>query len=81
MNEITIYSTPSCGYCTLVKDFLRGKNIDFKDIDVSVDREKAQEMVDKTGQMGVPVIVIKKDSEEHVIIGFDQSELMKVLGI
>lgn len=81
MAEITIYSTPSCGYCVLAKDFLKERGVAFTDIDVSVDRQKAQEMVDKTGQMGVPVIVINKDKKEHVIVGFDQAELMHILGL
>lgn len=81
MAEITIYSTPTCGFCTLAKDYLREKGIEFNDIDVSTNQEEAQKMVEKTGQMGVPVIIINKDEEEHVIVGFDQAQLMQILEI
>lgn len=81
MAEITIYSTPTCGFCTLAKDFLKEKGIEFKEVDVSVDQEEAQKMVEKTGQMGVPVIIINKDGKEDVIVGFDQAQLMTILGI
>lgn len=81
MAEITIYSTPTCGFCTLAKDFLKEKGVEFKEIDVSVDQEEAQKMVEKTGQMGVPVIIINKDGKEDVIVGFDQAQLMTILGI
>ena len=52
-----------------------------QEIDVSVDQEEAQKMVDKTGQMGVPVIIINKDGKEDVIVGFDKAQLMTILGI
>jgi glutaredoxin-like YruB-family protein len=81
MAEVTIYSTPTCGFCTLAKDFFKEKGIEFTEIDVSVEQEKAQEMVEKTGQMGVPVIIINKDGQEEVIVGFDQAQLMNLLGI
>lgn len=81
MAEVTIYSTPTCGYCTLAKDFLQEKGIEYVEIDVSVDQQKAQEMVEKTGQMGVPVIVIAKDGQEEVLVGFDQVQLSNMLGI
>jgi len=81
MAEVTIYSTPTCGYCTMAKDFLREKGVEFTDIDVSVDQQKAQEMVEKTGQMGVPVIVVNKDGQEEVIVGFDQVQLTNLLGL
>ncbi|MFA5986789.1 MAG: glutaredoxin domain-containing protein [Parcubacteria group bacterium] len=81
MAEVTIYSTPTCGYCTLAKDFLQEKGVEYTDIDVSVDQQKAQEMVEKTGQMGVPVIVIIKDGQEEVLVGFDQVQLSTMLGL
>ena len=81
MIEVTIYSTPTCGFCTLAKDFFKEKGVEFTEIDVSVEQEKAQEMVEKTGQMGVPVIIINKDGKEEVIVGFDQTQLMNLLGI
>lgn len=81
MAEVTIYSTPTCGFCTLAKDFFKEKGVEFTEVDVSVEQEKAQEMVEKTGQMGVPVIIINKDGQEEVIVGFDQAQLMNLLGI
>lgn len=79
--EVTIYSTPTCGYCTLAKDFLQEKGVAYTDIDVSVDQKKAQEMVEKTGQMGVPVIVVSKDGQEEILVGFDQVQLTNLLGL
>lgn len=81
MVEVTIYSTPTCGYCTLAKDFLQEKGVQYKEIDVSVDQQKAQEMVEKTGQMGVPVIIINKDGQEEILVGFDQVQLTNLLGL
>ena len=81
MVEVTIYSTPTCGYCTLAKDFLQEKGVQYKEIDVSVDQQRAQEMVEKTGQMGVPVIIINKDGQEEILVGFDQVQLSNLLGV
>jgi len=81
MANVTIYSTPTCGYCTLAKDFLREKGVEYTEIDVSVDQQKAQAMVEKTGQMGVPVIIIEKDGQEEVLVGFDQVQLTNLLGL
>ena len=81
MAEVTIYSTPTCGYCTLAKDFLQEKGVEYKEVDVSVDQQKAQEMVEKTGQMGVPVIIINKDGQEEILVGFDQVQLSNLLGL
>lgn len=81
MAEVTIYSTPTCGYCTMAKDFLQEKGVEYTEVDVSVDQQKAQEMVEKTGQMGVPVIIINKDGQEEVLVGFDQVQLTNLLGL
>lgn len=77
MKEVTIYSTPTCHFCHMTKDFLNEKNIPFKDYNVAIDLEKRQEMVDKSGQMGVPVIVIG----EEVMVGFNREKLSEALGI
>jgi len=71
MSKIIVYSTPSCPYCHLVKDYLNKKGVEFEDKDVSVDREAAREMVEKSGQMGVPQIVIK----DKVIVGFNRDAI------
>lgn len=77
MANITIYSTPTCPYCQQAKNYLKDNNIDFTDIDVANDNEKAQEMVEKSGQMGVPVI----DIDGEIIVGFDKEKIDKQLGL
>ena len=73
--KVIVYSTPTCPYCARVKQYLKGKNIDFEDIDVSSDREKSKEMIEKSGQMGVPTI----DIEGEVIVGFNKDAIDKAL--
>lgn len=74
---VKVYSTPTCPYCNQAKDFLKEKNIEFEEIDVSQDTAAAQAMIDKTGQMGVPVIEI----EGQAIVGFNKPKMMELLGI
>ena len=73
--NIKIYSTPTCPYCVSAKQYFKSKNIAFEDIDVSNDETKAQEMVEISGQMGVPVIKI----DDKILIGFNQDEIEKAL--
>jgi glutaredoxin-like YruB-family protein len=73
--DIKIYSTPTCHYCVMAKEFFNKNNIEFENIDVSTDHAKAQEMIDKTGQMGVPVIIIN----DNIIVGFQQDVIKKIL--
>ena len=75
--KVTVYSTPTCPFCIRVKQFLKEKNVQFEDIDVSENEEKAQEMIKRSGQMGVPVIEI----EDEMIVGFDKEKIKEVLGI
>ncbi|HPE28897.1 MAG TPA: glutaredoxin domain-containing protein [Candidatus Mcinerneyibacteriales bacterium] len=75
--NITIYSTPTCTYCKMVKSYLEQKKIAFTDFDVSRDQAKAQEMVRKSGQMGVPVV----DINGKIIVGFNKPEIDKALGL
>lgn len=76
MNMIVkIYTTSHCPYCVMAKKFFQQKNIDFVEINVENDREKADEMVEKSGQMGVPVI----DIDGKIIVGFDRPEIEKAL--
>jgi len=78
MNKtVTIYSTPTCHFCQMTKDFLKEKGIEYTDYDVAHDLEKRQEMIQKSGQMGVPVIFI----ENEMIVGFDKEKLISTLGI
>lgn len=76
-HNIRIFSTRTCLYCNLEKDFLKEHNIKFEDIDVSADRKVANEMIKKSGQMSVPVTEI----DGEIIIGFDKEKLKKILGI
>lgn len=69
--NIKVYSTPTCPYCHRAKQFLKDSNVPFEDIDVSKSQEKAQEMITKSGQMGVPVI----DIDGKILVGFNKSEL------
>ena len=75
MKKVVIYSTPSCHFCHLAKDFLKSKGVEFEDYDVASDLEKRQEMIDKTGQMGVPVIYV----DEEMMVGFDEGRLSELL--
>lgn len=77
MKSVTIYSTPACHYCTLAKDFFKEKGVAYTEYNVLTDLEKRQEMIDKSGQMGVPVIII----DSQIIVGFDQTEISFLLGI
>ena len=75
--NVTIYSTQTCHFCHMAKEFFKEKNIAFTEHDVGTDLDKRKEMMDKSGQMGVPVIVIG----EEMIVGFDKSQITKMLGI
>ncbi len=77
MKNITIYTTPTCHFCHAAKDFFRENNIEFTDKDVATDKEVADEMVKKSGQMGVPVI----DIDGQIIVGFDEPKLRELLEI
>ena len=77
MKNVTVYSTPTCVYCKMVKEWLGEKSVDFTEVDLSADAAKRQEIVEKTGQMSVPVIEI----DGEYIIGFDKDKLAEALGI
>lgn len=77
MKKVIIYSTPACGYCRMAKDFFKEHNVDYIDYDVSIDDAKRREMIDRSGQMGVPVI----DIGGELTVGFDEQKLSKLLGI
>ena len=74
---VTIYSTPVCHFCHAAKDFFNEHNIAFTEIDVASNQEKRQEMIEMTGQMGVPVIRI----EDDVIVGFDENKIKELLAV
>jgi glutaredoxin-like YruB-family protein len=75
--HVTIYSTPTCHFCQLAKEFLTEKNIPYTNYDVSMDAAKRQEMIQMTGQLGVPVIVIN----DSIMVGFDREKLADKLGV
>jgi len=75
MKNVKVYSTSTCSFCVKLKQFLKDNNVEFEDIDVSQNQERVREMVEKTGQMGVPVI----DVEGEIIVGFDRARIMKAL--
>jgi len=74
---VKVYSTPTCPYCVTLKNFLKQHNIEFEDIDVSQEKEALDEMVEKSGQMGVPVV----DINGEIVIGFDREKIKKLLKI
>lgn len=77
MANVTIYTTPSCGWCRRIKEYFKEHNISYQEIDVSQNRAKAQEMIEKSGQMGVPVI----DIDGSIVVGFDRPRLARLLGL
>jgi len=75
MEKVIVYSTTTCPFCTMVKDWLKEKKVAFEDFNVGTDQDKAKEMMEKSGQMGVPVI----DVGGEIIIGFDKPKLEAAL--
>jgi glutaredoxin-like YruB-family protein len=74
--DITVYTTPTCPWCTRVKDYLKQKEVGFKEINVASDSAGAMEMIRKSGQRGVPVV----DINGNIVVGFNQTEIDKLLG-
>lgn len=75
--KVEIYSTPTCTYCELAKDFFKTNGIEYSEYDVAADLDKRTEMIEMTGQMGVPVIVINDKS----VVGFDEPKIREMLEI
>ena len=71
MTKIKVYSIPTCPYCTMVKDYLKEKGVEFEEVNVAADREAAKKMIEKSGQMGVPQIEIN----DKIIVGFNKPAL------
>lgn len=78
MKTVKIYSTPTCHFCDMAKDFFKENDVSFVEYNVKDDVEKRKEMIDKTGQMGVPVIAV---GDEDIVIGFNKKKLMELLDI
>ncbi len=80
MKKVSIYSTPTCGYCKMAKEFFTENNVEFNDYNVATDEDKRNELIELTEQMGVPVITIAEEgSELEIISGFDKSRISKIL--
>lgn len=77
MKNVTIYSTPSCHFCHIAKDYFNENKVAFTEFNVATDLEKRKEMIAKTNQMGVPVIEI----DGEITIGFDKGRIAKQLGL
>jgi len=77
MKNVVIYSTPSCHFCHMAKEYFKANKVAYTEHDVARDFEKRMEMVDKSGQIGVPVILI----DDEIIIGFDKPKIDKALGL
>ena len=75
MKNVTIYSTPSCGFCIQAKEYFKEKGVEYTEFNVAEDQAKAKEMIEKSGQMGVPVIIIDKE----MMVGFDKAKVEKLL--
>jgi len=74
---VEVYSTPTCMYCNLLKDFLKENKVEFTEINVAEDEEKRNYVVEKSGQMGVPVTIIG----DEVIVGFNKEKISEILGL
>ena len=75
--KVKIYSTPTCVYCKMAREFFEKNGVEYEDYDVAANQEALKEMILKSHQMGVPVI----DVDGQIFVGFNRSGLEKVLGI
>jgi len=76
-NAVKIYTTPTCSYCKLTKQFFKDHNVIYTEVDVASDEKARNEMIERTGQMGVPVI----DVDGEIVVGFDQERLSELFGV
>jgi glutaredoxin-like YruB-family protein len=76
-NMIKIYTTPTCPYCVMTKDFMKEQGVAFEEVDVLQDVKAREELVEKSGQLGVPVI----DVDGKIVVGFNKAKLAELLGI
>ncbi|MCX5725783.1 MAG: glutaredoxin family protein [Candidatus Saganbacteria bacterium] len=77
MPTVKIYSTPTCPYCKMAKDYLKAKGVKLEEIDISADPARADEIFKRSGQTGVPVL----DIDGEIIVGFDRQKINKALGL
>lgn len=76
-HTVKIFTTPTCSYCKMAKEFFNEHGITYQEVDVTKDQAALKDMADRSGQMGVPVILI----DEEVVVGFDQERLSSLLGV
>lgn len=82
MPKVTMYTTRTCPFCRMQKDYFREKNVVYQEILVDENPDEAQKMIEISGQMGVPFTVIEKDKDERItILGFDKVKINEVLGL
>ncbi len=74
---VKVYSTPMCPYCFTLKEFLKERNIEFEDIDISKDEKVKDEIIKRSGAIGAPIIEI----DGEIVVGFDKEKIVKLLGI
>ena len=77
MKNVTIYSTPTCHYCGMAKEYFKANGVSYSEFNVAADADKRKEMMEKSGQLGVPVIVI----DDQVVVGFNRPRLARLLEI
>lgn len=77
MKQVTIYTTPTCVWCKRTKEFFKQHNVSYEEKDVSADEQLAHEMIEKSGQMAVPVV----DIDGEIVVGFNEPVLKKLLSI
>jgi glutaredoxin-like YruB-family protein len=77
MRKVKIYTAPGCPFCFLAKEYLKEKGVEFEEVDVSKDEKALQEVIEKTGQMGVPVLEI----DGEIVIGFDKERIDQLLNL
>ncbi|PIR89502.1 MAG: NrdH-redoxin [Candidatus Harrisonbacteria bacterium CG10_big_fil_rev_8_21_14_0_10_40_38] len=75
--SVTIYTTPTCAYCKMAKEFFKKNEVKYEEKDVAIDEKARDEMINKSGQLGVPVI----DVDGNIVVGFDQAELSRLLHV
>ncbi len=75
--KIIVYTTPTCSYCVILKNYLKENGVEFEEVDVSKDEEVQKRMIEKSGQMGVPVTEINGD----IVVGFDKGKIDEAIGL
>lgn len=78
MKKVQIFSTPVCKYCKLAKDYFAANNVPYEEFNVAADAARRQEMIDKSGQLGVPVIII---GDADLVVGFNKPVIANLLGL